>query len=51
VTELQAESELEAIGHRVSHGQPVGSAAWSERMATELGLHSMIRPIGRPKRR
>jgi putative transposase len=31
-------------------GAPLGSAGWVERMARRFGLHTTLRPRGRPKK-
>ena len=41
--------EVRRIQRSVLRSRPYGDPAWTERTATELGLKSKLRPIGRPK--
>ncbi len=50
VNEPQTEAELAALQSSVTHGIPFGSSDWVERTATRLGLQSVVRPGGRPRK-
>ena len=50
VNEPQTEAELAALQRSVTHGIPFGSSDWVERTATRLGLQSIVRPGGRPRK-
>ena len=39
-----------AIRRSVHRGSPYGDALWSQRAVRRLGLHSTLRPPGRPKK-
>ena len=43
-------AEEEALRRCVQRGAPFGSAGWVERMARRYGLHTTLRPRGRPKK-
>jgi putative transposase len=45
------EAELAAVRRSVLRGCPFGNEPWSGRMVRKLGLHSTLRPQGRPKKR
>lgn len=49
VNEPQTAAEVEAIRRSIARGQPFGAEQWIERIATQLGLESTLRPRGRPK--
>ena len=50
VNASQTEAELAAIRRSVHRGSPYGDASWSQRAVRRLGLHSTLRPPGRPKK-
>jgi putative transposase len=50
VNAAQTEAELSALRRSVNRGSPFGDERWCERTIGRLGLDSMIRPIGRPKK-
>jgi putative transposase len=50
VNDGHAEQELERLRTCVNRGCPFGSATWSERVATCLGLEAATRPRGRPRK-
>jgi putative transposase len=43
-------SELQAIRVSVNRQRPFGADSWSAQLASTLGLHHSLRPIGRPPR-
>ncbi len=43
------DSELESIRRSVQRSRPFGEASWVESTAKRLGLHSTLRPRGRPQ--
>jgi putative transposase len=43
-------NEEEAIGRSIQRGQPFGSASWQATVAARLGLESLFRPRGRPRK-
>ncbi len=45
----ESQQELDAVRRGVRRGQPYGSEQWSEHVVQALGLHSTLRPRGRPK--
>jgi putative transposase len=51
VNRPQTEAELNAIRTSVVRGQPLGSPAWAQQTAKDLGLESTLRPRGRPRKR
>src|SRR5688572_2427978 len=51
VNRAQSESEVAAMRRCVQRGTPYGSDLWIKRSATRLGLHSTLRPRGRPKKK
>ena len=50
VNRAETASELEALRKSVVRGCPFGSARWSARVVTRLGLESTIRQRGRPRK-
>ena len=46
----QTEAELIALRRSVQRGSPLGEPAWSDHRVHRLGLESMLRPQGRPKK-
>ena len=50
VNRPQSEKELNAIRHCVNRGQPFGSPDWVQKVASDLGLESTLRPRGRPSK-
>jgi putative transposase len=46
----ESEVELAALRRSVNRGVPFGDAAWVEETATDLGLESSLRPLGRPRK-
>jgi putative transposase len=50
VNEPQTETELEALRQSVQRGCPFGREAWVRIAAERLGLHTTLRPRGRPPR-
>ena len=50
VQQAQTPAEEEALRRCVQRGAPFGSAGWVERMARRYGLHTTLRPRGRPKK-
>jgi putative transposase len=50
VNQPQTEAELAALRRAVERGRPIGSDAWSERIASRLGLEHTLRPRGRPRK-
>ena len=46
----QSAKELEALRTCIRRGRPYGTAQWTGRAATLLGLASTLRPRGRPKK-
>ena len=51
VNQVETPEELEALRRCVRGGQPCGSAAWVRQTAEQLGLESLLRPRGRPKKK
>jgi putative transposase len=49
VNEPQGGAELDALRLCVARGRPLGSPAWTKRIAERLGLDSSLRPRGRPR--
>ncbi|HUO82957.1 MAG TPA: transposase [Gammaproteobacteria bacterium] len=43
-------AELEALRNCVNRQRPYGSNVWVNRMASQLGLESSLRPVGRPRK-
>jgi putative transposase len=43
--------EEEAVRRSIQRGQPFGSASWQASVATRLGLESLFRPRGRPRKK
>ena len=43
-------SEEEATRRSIRRGQPLGAPDWQALTAARLGLHSTLRPLGRPKK-
>jgi putative transposase len=50
VNQPQTESELAAIRRSVIRGRPLGSDAWVQRTAEQLGLAYTLRAPGRPRK-
>ena len=50
VNDPLTEAELSAVRRSVERGTPYGGGAWCHRAINRLGLHSTIRPRGRPKK-
>ena len=50
VNECAPPSELAAVRSCAQRGAPYGSKMWAEDVARRLGLHSTLRPRGRPKK-
>ncbi len=50
VNEPQSEAELNALPRCVRRGSPFGSADWTGKTAKQLGIESLLRPRGRPKK-
>jgi putative transposase len=50
VNEPQSQEELEALRRCVGRGQPFGSLVWQQQTAARLGLGSVFRPRGRPRK-
>jgi putative transposase len=50
VNRPQSDKELDAIRKSLARGQPLGSPAWVQKTASDLGLESTIRPRGRPRK-
>ena len=50
LNEPMGEQELEPIRKAIKRGSPFGPDAWCERMVSEFGLESTVRPRGRPKK-
>jgi putative transposase len=50
VNEGAPPSELAAVRSCAQRGAPYGSKMWTEAVARRLGLHSTLRPRGRPKK-
>jgi REP-associated tyrosine transposase len=50
VNEPQTDAELNALRRCVLRGQPFGSPEWIEQTAKQLGLESILRSRGRPRR-
>lgn len=46
----QTDAELGALRRSVQRGCPYGDSTWSEKMVQKLGLESILRPRGRPKK-
>jgi len=44
----QTEAELSALRRAVNQGCPFGAPFWFEQVVCRLGLHSTLRPQGRP---
>lgn len=42
--------EEETIQRSIQRGQPFGSASWQAEVAARLGLESVLRPRGRPRK-
>ena len=42
--------ELAAVRHSVVRGTPFGDPKWQQRIVTQLGLESTMRPRGRPRK-
>jgi hypothetical protein len=43
-------AELEALRRCMRRGEPFGGRAWVAQMAAALGLSSLLRPRGRPRK-
>jgi putative transposase len=43
--------EEEAVRRSIQRGQPFGAAAWQAEVAARLGLESVLRPRGRPRKK
>jgi len=43
-------AETETLRRSVARSQPFGSAAWQEPTADRLGLQSILRALGRPRK-
>jgi len=50
VNEPQTEVELQALHQSIIRGRPFGSGSWQRRTAKRLGLESLMRARGRPKK-
>lgn len=50
VNESPPGAELAAVRSCAQRGAPYGDSAWTETVARRLGLHSTMRPRGRPKK-
>jgi len=50
VNRAEGKKELEAVRRSVQRGQPYGSELWCERIVQTLGLESVVRPRGRPRK-
>lgn len=50
VNKPQTETELEALRHSVQRGRPFGRETWVRGTVEQLGLHTTLRPRGRPSR-
>ncbi len=50
VNRAEGKKELEAVRRSVQRGQPYGSELWCERIVQTLGLESVARPRGRPRK-
>jgi putative transposase len=42
--------ELESLRRSVQRGRPVGPLEWQKEIAKRLGLESVYRPAGRPRK-
>jgi putative transposase len=49
VNQPQTAGEIEAIRHSIRRGRPLGTAAWVEATAKQLGLQRSLQTPGRPK--
>ena len=49
VNEAMTEVEVQQIRLSVNRGAPFGSAAWTTRTASLMGLDASLRPLGRPQ--
>lgn len=49
VNSVQTGKEEEALKASLLRGRPFGDRAWQEKMASQLGLKSTMRPRGRPR--
>jgi putative transposase len=50
VNRPQTEKELAALRRCIARGRPFGSERWVEKLATDCGLESTLRPRGRPRK-
>ena len=50
VNQALREKELAAVRRCVVRGSPYGDADWTESISRRLGLHSTLRPRGRPRK-
>ena len=50
VNRAQTEAELAAVREHIRRGRPLGGAAWTTKVARQLGLAHTLRPRGRPKK-
>jgi putative transposase len=50
VNRAESKKELEAVRRGVQRGQPYGSETWCQRIVQRLGLESILRPRGRPRK-
>ena len=50
VNRPETEAELAAVREHVQRGRPFGGAAWTTKVARQLGLAHTLRPRGRPKK-
>jgi putative transposase len=50
VNEALEEPKLKQVRQSIERGRPLGSAAWSRRVAAKLGLKQTLREIGRPRK-
>ena len=49
VNGVETEAELKSVRHSLERGTPFGDEAWQQATAAQLGLHSSLRPRGRPR--
>ena len=50
VNEPESHQTLAAVRQSVRRGQPFGEERWAAQMVERLGLHSTVRPRGRPRK-
>jgi len=50
VNRAMEDETIQPVRHSVTRGLPLGNDPWITRIATRLGLHTTLRPRGRPRK-